>query len=201
MKVGFWVSLAVMGLVGLAIEQPVGAADIAALGWQGEFLLSQDNSVEAKSMAVRGGPANVELALELGDFQITADNEKTEGTSSFVGQLIVLKPANVPLPSLSITLEGHLVKTLGSDVRIDLTVGDFRKTFNWSADQTHNGVFREAISATPRDRHMKDPLPVSIVAWVTRPKTAGATLLTVDKLSVNVTAAASVASLSPDFRH
>ena len=177
------------------------AADIAGLGWNGEFLLAQDGGGESSSANIVKSPQSLDFKLEFNALQAGADGQKTEGTSSFSGQLLVMKPQNVKLPTITIKVQGNIVKTLGSTARVDVAVGDLRETFEWKADEVISGNFEKILSGTATDRFLAEPLKVTLITWATKTPGDGAVLVTVNKLDVTVAEASSVANLSPDFAH
>jgi hypothetical protein len=177
------------------------AADVAGLGWGGEFLLAQDSGSETKSANISKSPASLGLQLEFASLQAGADGAKAEASSSFSGQLVVLKPQNIKIPTITLSLKGTIIKSLGSTARVDIIIGDLRKTYEWKVEQILSGSFQDTLSATVGDKLMSAPMPVSVTAWVTKTPGGGAVLVTVDKLDITIAEANSVASLSPDFAH
>jgi hypothetical protein len=193
------ISVAFLSVASFA--SPGSAADIAALSWNGEFIASEEGTVSLKNAILTKDSEALTVELVLESFQAGADGGKSEASSSFSGQFVVLKPQNVKLPTINATIHGHVVKTAGSTARVDILIGGVKKTIEWKSGDVKAGSFVETMSITAADRQLVEPVPVSAIIFVNNQAGTGAVLISIEKIDVKVTEANSVASLSPAFAH
>ncbi len=186
-------------IVAVAASVSAHAADVAGLDWNGEFLVATESALAPKSVMVGRTADALTFDLEMDSLQANADAAKLEDSSAFSGQLVILKPSQVKRPTITAKIFGHVIKTAGTTARIDVVIGNQSKKIEWNAAAVLSGTFEESIVVTAPDRNLVEPLAVSAIVLVNRPADGGAIAVTIEKITVAVTEATSVASLSPDF--
>jgi hypothetical protein len=101
-------------------------------------------------------PQEIDLSWVLDPLVATADGSKREGSASVQGNLIVVEPGYVTSPYMVIELSGHIIKTPGTTVRLDLNIGGTHRSLNWKLDDVQSGRFKVALNA-PRKTSRGSP--------------------------------------------
>lgn len=122
------------------------------------------------------------LAWVLGPMTANADGGKLESSNSATANIIVDKPGTTTGPELVIELEGHVVKTLQSTVRLDIQVGNVKKSLVWSADEIKSGIFKVSLNEQIAVGVMPDLIPVSALAFVTQSGEGHAAMVSLEKI-------------------
>lgn len=148
----------------------------------------QAEAASEEPVAPLVAPKSKELQMSwvLGPLTATADGPKSEGSSSVEGNLVVIEPGYVTSPYMVIELDGHIVKTADTVVRIDVQVGDVRKSISWKADEVSSGRFKEELLAPIPEGALPGYYPVSAIAFVTRTSKQGVAMISLEKISVRV---------------
>ena len=111
-----------------------------------------------------------------------ADGGKREGSASATANIIVDKPGTVFGPDMIIELEGHVVKTTEATVRLDIQVGDTKKTVSWNADQTKSGIFKITLNEKVPAGVLPALIPVSALAFVTQTGRGHVAMVSLEKI-------------------
>ena len=122
------------------------------------------------------------LAWMLGPMTANADGGKREGSNTATANIVVDKPGTVIGPEMIIELEGHVVKTVQSTVRLDIHVGDVKKSLIWRADEIKSGIFKITINEKVPVGVVPALIPVSAVAFVTQAGEGHAAMVSLEKI-------------------
>ncbi len=171
--------------VGLLCVPAVGA-DFASLQWSGEFRLDAESGVTPKSVDVVNANNELNLGMTLETLVASADGIKMEGSSSFSGEFVIQQPHQASFPSVTVELRGHIIKTAGTTARLEVTIGDIKKTVEWKADQALSEPFLTTISAPIANGIIPTPFPVSAIAFVNKDAGSGAVLVSLEKIDVRI---------------
>jgi hypothetical protein len=123
-----------------------------------------------------------DLTWVLGPMTANADGAKRESSSSSVANIVVDKPGAIISPDMIIELEGHVVKTVQSTVRLDIHVGDIKKSFNWNADEIKSGIFKITLKEKISVGVLPALIPVSAIAFVTQTGEGHAAMVSLEKI-------------------
>jgi hypothetical protein len=150
-------------------------------------LAPEDNQATANS-AVETVPkdGDVDMAWILDPLVATADGAKKEGSASVESVLVVIEPAYVPSPTMVIELNGHIVKTAKTTVRIDVRIGDISRTVVWKAEDVQTGKFKIKLTEPMPDGKMPSSFPVSALAIVSKDGNDGAAMVSLEKVIVRL---------------
>jgi hypothetical protein len=131
----------------------------------------------------------INLSLDLKAFEANADGPKQEDSASLQRKLVISRTADVPLPQLSVTVIGHIVKTRDSTARIDVKVGPAKHSFVWEADEVKSGGFEFRFDGMLPNGEIPSALHVTAIAFVTKLKKSSVVLVSVDKINVTISSA------------
>jgi hypothetical protein len=141
--------------------------------------------VAPKRPAASSVKANdTDLQWVLGPLVANADGAKREGSASAEANLIVVEPGSVSSSNMIIELSGHVVKTAQTTARIDVRIGDIRRTVSWKTDDVESGRFNIEFNATITGTKVPDYFPVSAIALVTNNSDGGAAMVSLTKIVV-----------------
>ena len=124
------------------------------------------------------------LSWVLASLSANADGGKREGSASAKANIIVDKPGTTFGPDVVIELEGHVVKTLQSTARVDIQIGDFKKTIEWKEDQIKSGIFKITINEKIPPGVLPALIPVSAIAFVTQTGNGHAAMVSLEKIQL-----------------
>jgi hypothetical protein len=127
---------------------------------------------------------DTDLQWVLGPLVANADGGKREGSASAEANLIVVEPGLVSSSNMIIELSGHVVKTAQTTARIDVRIGDIRRTVSWKSDDVESGRFNIEFKAIMTGSKIPDYLPVSAIAFVTNNSDRGAAMVSLTKIVV-----------------
>ncbi len=122
------------------------------------------------------------MAWVLGPMSANADGGKHESSVSATANIIVEKPGTSYGPEIVVELEGHVVKTVQSTVRLDIQVGDFKKSVQWNADEVKSGVFKISINQKIASGVLPELIPVSAIAFVTQAGEGHAAMVSLERI-------------------
>jgi hypothetical protein len=148
----------------------------------------QNLKQQADTSKAVGVPKGTEIDLQwvLDPLVATADGSKTEGSASAEANLIVVEPGSMSSSYMVIELSGHVVKTAQTTARIDVRIGDIRRTVSWKTDDVESGRFKVEFRADIAEGKLPDYFPVSAIALVTNGGKATAVMVSLDKIGVRV---------------
>jgi hypothetical protein len=161
------------------------AADMSSLE-VGDFNIASESIVKPQSVSVTSGKKQLTLSMTLDALVAHADGVKIEGSSSMEGSFIVQQPHKMSLPSMTVQLRGHIVKTMGSTASLDVTIGTALKTIKWNADEATARPFSITIVEPIPNGELPVVLPVSAIALVSKNAGTGAVLVSLDSIVVNI---------------
>jgi hypothetical protein len=161
------------------------AADLVSLE-MGEFTIDSESPVKPKSISVTNGSNQLTFSMQLDTLVANADGAKTEASSSMTGNFVVMQPHKQSLPAMTIQLRGHIIKTVGSTARLDLTIGNNKKTIEWKADEVAAKTFDITLNEVVANGELPVPFPISAFAVVNKTAGAGAVLVSLESIDVNI---------------
>ena len=128
----------------------------------------------------------IDMAWVLDPLVANADGGKKEDSASVEGNLVVPEPGYVTAPYMVIELNGHIVKTTETTVRIDIQIGGKNHTVTWPADDVKTGKFDISLNADIPEGKLPGYFPVSAIAFVTNAKKGGAAMVSLQKINIRV---------------
>ncbi len=126
--------------------------------------------------------ATSNLAWVLGPMTANADGGKREGSISATANIVVDKPGTIIGPEMVIEIEGHVVKTIQSTVRLDIHVGNINKSVVWNVDEIKSGIFKITMNEKVPVGVMPALIPVSAIAFVTQAGEGHAAMVSLEKI-------------------
>jgi hypothetical protein len=161
------------------------AADLVSLE-MGEFNIDSESLVKPTSVSVVNGQNQLKFSMTLDALVANADGGKTEAASSMTGSFLVQQPHKLSLPSMTIELRGHIIKTAGSTARLDVTIGDNKHTIDWKADETAAKSFDVVLSETVANGELPASFPIAASAVVSKNVDGGAVLVSLESIEVTI---------------
>jgi hypothetical protein len=161
------------------------AADLVSLGW-GEFRPSEENTVAAKAVTLAAGANELTLDIALAPLTAAAEGQTTEAAASYAGEVAVQQPDYITLPQMHIELQGQVVKTEGTEARIEIAIGGVVKTVDWPTDKAVAENFSTVIDAEVPGGQLPAPFVVSAKIFVKKPVTSGASLVSLQQIKVKI---------------
>jgi hypothetical protein len=161
------------------------AADLVSLE-MGEFTIDSESPVKPKSVSVLNGQNQLTFSMQLDALVANADGAKTEASSSMSGSFVVMQPHKQSLPSMTIELRGHIIKTIGSTARLDVTIGNNKKSIEWKADEAAAKTFDIILNEVVANGELPVPFPISALVVVNKTAGAGAVLVSLESIDVNI---------------
>lgn len=128
----------------------------------------------------------LDMAWILDPLVAHADGPKREGSASIAGNLVVVEPGYVTSPYMVIELNGHIIKTPQTTVRIDVQIGKTTRSVSWKSDDVQAGRFNVELTAPMQAGKLPGYFPVSAIAFVTREAKGGAAMVSLEKIRVRV---------------
>lgn len=128
----------------------------------------------------------IDMSWVLDPLVANADGGKKEDSASVEGNLVVPEPGYVTAPYMVIELNGHIVKTTDTTVRIDIQIGGKNHTVTWPADDVQAGKFNMSLNADMPEGKLPGYFPVSAIAFVTNTKKGGAAMVSLEKINIRV---------------
>lgn len=122
------------------------------------------------------------LSWVLGPMTANADGGKREASNSATANIVVDKPGTSFGPEIMIELNGHVVKTIQSTVRLDVQIGEMRKSVVWHADEIKSGIFKITINEKIAAGVLPALIPVSAIAFVTQEGEGHAAMVSLEKI-------------------
>lgn len=129
---------------------------------------------------------SVNLSWTLGPLVANADGGKNEGSASITGNLIIDKPGAKIGPQLNIELIGHIIKTPQSVVRIDVQIGDVKRTVTWKSDEIKSGTFKIMLHERLPAGVLPETFPASALAFVTKEGDGHAAMVSLEKINLHI---------------
>jgi hypothetical protein len=139
-----------------------------------------------KEASLPPGNDKIDMSWVLDPLVANADGGKHEDSASVEGNLVVVEPDFVAASQVTIELSGHIVKTVDTTARIDVVIGTAHRSLTWKVDDVQAGRFNFEFDATLPAGKLPDYIPVSALAFVTREKSAGAVMISLEKVSVRM---------------
>lgn len=128
----------------------------------------------------------IDMSWVLDPLVANADGGKKEDSASVEGNLVVPEPGYVTAPYMVIELNGHIVKTADTTVRLDINIGGKNHTTAWPTDDAQAGKFKITLNAVMPEGKLPDYFPVSAIAFVTNNSRGGAAMVSLEKINIRV---------------
>ncbi len=164
----------------------VSAADTSSLE-MGDFNIDTDSVVKPESVAINNSSKKLTFSMHLDSLVANADGKKTEGSSSMEGNFVVQQPQKISLPTMTVQLRGHIIKTVGSTASLDITIGTALNTIKWNADEVLAKAFDITVNEAIPNGELPVLLPVSAIALVNKNAGGGAVLVSLESIDVTFT--------------
>jgi hypothetical protein len=123
-----------------------------------------------------------DLSWVLGPMVANADGGKREGSASATANIVVETPGANFGNEMVIELEGHVVKTSDATVRLDIHLGEMKKTVVWKADEIKAGIFKITLNEKVTAGTLPNLIPVSALAFVTQSGEGHAAMVSLEKI-------------------
>jgi hypothetical protein len=130
--------------------------------------------------------SEIDLQWVLDPLVAHADGNRREGSASAAANLIVVEPSETPSPHMTIELSGHVVKTVQTTARIDVRIGNIRRSIIWKTDDVEAGRFKVEFKAAMTEEKLPNYFPVSAIALVTKSGESGAVMVSLQKIVVRL---------------
>jgi hypothetical protein len=142
--------------------------------------------VKLPKVAVEPLGDDINLTWVLDPLVANSDGAKLEDSASVEANLVVTDPGYVAEPVMIIELTGHVVKTARTTARLDIRIGDTKRTVSWNADDVQSGKFKISINEPMLEGKLPDYYPVSALAFVTKDGKDGASMISLEKVVVRL---------------
>ncbi len=150
-------------------------------------VVKEEQVAVSPEVQVDPGGKEINLSWVLDPLSANADGKKKEGSASVEGNLVVLETGYVTKPYMVIELEGHIVKTAESTVRIDIKISGKNHSVTWPLDDVKSGKFKVKLDAPMVEGKLPAYIPVSAIALVTNDnKKGGAAMVSLEKITIRV---------------
>jgi hypothetical protein len=134
--------------------------------------------------AAKGG--EIDLAWVLDPLVANADGGKKEDSASIQGNVVVPEPGYISAPYMVLELNGHIVKTADTTVRLDVKISGKNYTTSWPAEDVQAGRFKVILNASVPEGELPEYFKVSAIAFVTNASKRGAAMVSLEKLNIRV---------------
>ncbi len=128
----------------------------------------------------------IDMSWVLDPLVANVDGGKKEDSAGVEGNLVVSEPGYVTAPYMLIELNGHIVKTTDTTVRLDINIGGKNHTTAWPTDDVQAGKFKITLNAVMPEGKLPDYFPVSAIAFVTNNRRGGAAMVSLEKINIRV---------------
>jgi hypothetical protein len=129
------------------------------------------------------------LSWVLGPMVANADGGKREASASATANIIVDNPGTNFGPEMMIEIEGHVVKTAQATVRLDIQIGDMKKTVVWNTNEIKAGIFKITMNEKVPPGVLPALIPVSALAFVTQTGDGHAAMVSLEKIMLRFSGA------------
>jgi hypothetical protein len=149
--------------------------------------IKEEQVAVSPDVQIDPGGREINLSWVLDPLSANADGKKKEGSASVEGNLVVLETGYVTQPYMVIELEGHIVKSAESTVRIDIKIAGKNNSVTWPLDDVKSGKFKVKLDAPMVEGKLPAYIPVSAIALVTNAnKKGGAAMVSLEKITIRV---------------
>ncbi len=128
--------------------------------------------------------SSADISWLLDPLVANADGSKNEGSASVTGNIVVDTPGTRCDPEMIVDLQGHIVKTVNSTVRLDIHVGQVHRSVVWNADDVKSGTFNVTLKEKVEACVLGDYIPASALAFVTKEGDGHAAMVSLEKITV-----------------
>jgi hypothetical protein len=152
-------------------------------------LYAEKKPVPTVEAAVPTNPSSKSrLSWVLGPMVANADGGKHEGSASASANIVVESPGTTVGPEMIVELQGHVVKTIQSTVRLDIYIGDVKRSVTWSSDEVKSGIFKVTLNEKMPAGVLPSLIPVSALGFVTQAGEGHVAMVSLEKIVLNFTA-------------
>ncbi len=170
------------GMLFLALAAaPSVAADLMSLSW-GDFVTTHDGPAKAVGLDIKTDESELTADVKIEGFTATADGEKTDAAATFSGHFLLTQPKSADLSSVKVVVSGLIIKTAGTDARLDMQFGGIAQTIEWQAAEIKNERFEKTLTLLVPGGRLPTPFDISAILLVKRNDNTGAVLISVDSL-------------------
>jgi hypothetical protein len=111
-----------------------------------------------------------------------ADGGKTEGSASASVKIVVGNPGAPYGPEMVIVLDGHVIKTARSTVRLDIQIGSIRRSVVWNDGEIKAGKFKISLNEIVPAGVLPDSIDASAIAFVTKEGEGHVAMVSLEKV-------------------
>lgn len=111
-----------------------------------------------------------------------ADGNKNEGSANASVKIVVGNPGAPYGPDMVIVLDGHVVKTEHSTVRLDIQIGSIRRSVVWNEGEVKAGKFKIALNEIVPAGVLPDSIQASAIAFVTKEGDGHVAMVSLEKV-------------------
>jgi hypothetical protein len=177
---------AVAGALFVALSSSVSfSADVSALEI-GDFTPHTDGLFTTASAVTSLGKSETNLAMKIDAFEVKAEGDVNESTSSFSGHFEVSQPARLPIRKVEVEISGLIIKSAGSTAMINVNFGGTTKTITWGEADTLAQAYKETITIELPDGRLPAPFPVEAIATVKKAPNGSSVLVTLKEINVRM---------------
>ncbi len=146
----------------------------------------QEQLIVTRSMPKVDKAQEIDLSWVLDPLVANADGGKKEDSAAIQGNLVVPEPGYISAPYMQIVLNGHIVKTADTTVRLDIKIDGKNHTTSWPADDIQAGKFTITLNAEISEGKLPAYFPVSAIAFVTNSSKRGAAMVSLEKINIRI---------------
>ena len=146
----------------------------------------REKAVATRSIPKAETGREFDLSWVLDPLVANADGGKKEDSAAIQANLVMPEPGYVSAPYMLIELNGHIVKTADTTVRLDIKIDGKNHTTSWPTDDVQAGKFKITLKAAMAEGELPDYFPVSAIAFVTNNSKRGAAMVSLEKINIRV---------------
>jgi hypothetical protein len=146
----------------------------------------QERLIVTRSIPEVDKAQEIDLSWVLDPLVANADGGKKEDSAAIQGNLVVPEPGYISAPYMQIELNGHIVKTADTTVRLDIKIDGKNHTTSWPTDDIQAGKFKITLNAEMSEGKLPAYFPVSAIAFVTNSSKRGAAMVSLEKINIRV---------------
>ncbi len=146
----------------------------------------QERLIVTRSIPELDKAQEMDLSWVLDPLVANADGGKKEDSAAIQGNMVVPEPGYISAPYMQIELNGHIVKTADTTVRLDIKIDGKNHTTSWAADDIQAGKFKITLNAEMAEGNLPAYFPVSAIAFVTNSSKRGAAMVSLEKINIRV---------------
>ena len=163
---------------------PAFAADVGRLEW-GDLVVESDSSNGYQEITSSSSDDGLILSITFSALEAKADGGTTEAKANVAGHFEVSQPKLDTFTMARVNIEGHIIKSSGSIVRLALKVGGAEQVIEWAEGTVASEKFSRNVDiALPAGGRLPSPFPVSVEAMARKNGYADAAYVSVSGVTI-----------------